>query len=210
MILLLKGDIIDIFTGVVRRVAVNKRILPVIVTDQNRKILIFNHHPVHSLCKVLYDAKQAPNGKRHTCKTFTPAAVAVAKQFEVSRCPFQVIVSCSFRQKQPSFFLGDIRKKNLRQPSFLVCKGAFGFFFLQELSQLMKIFPRVQRQKAKLPDERQRAIPHAAVQIHKISVKIIKDLKAVRPFFSKQHRTGAAKRLNVPLVFRRKERVQNF
>ena len=210
MILLLKGDIIDIFAGVVRRVAVNKRILPVVVTDQNCKILIFNHHPVHPLCKVLYDAKQAPNGKRHPCKTFTPAAVAVANELKVSCRPFQVVATGSFRQKQPSFFLGDIRKKNLRQRIFLTRKGVFPFLFLQEPSQLVKIFPRVQRQKAKLPDERQRAIPHAAVQIHKISVKIIKDLKAVRPFFSKQHRTGAAKRLNVPFVFRRKERVQNF
>ena len=74
----------------------------------------------------------------------------------------------------------------------------------------MEVFPRVQRQKAKLPNERQRAIPHAAIQIHKIAVKIIKDLKAVRPFFSKQHRTGAAKRLDVALIFRRKERVQDF
>ena len=121
----------------------------------------------------------------------------------------QVVVLVRRGVQLPNLARFDGREQNLRQLQLRLKVGVIKFFFPEELFQYVEIVTGVEIQKPQRPDELDRPVAHAAVQIDEIAIVIVEHLEPVRHGLAQQHRARPAERLNIPLVIQRKQRIQN-
>ena len=75
-----EAAVVDVFARKIRRVAVEKAALAVVVANQDFKILILDHHILAALGKRLHQPEQAADAERLAGKGLAAAGVAVTQQ----------------------------------------------------------------------------------------------------------------------------------
>lgn len=140
--------LINILTWIVRRIAVEKGIISVIMLYQDFKILIFNHSIFKSFADLLYQLKKAYYWKWLTGKGFSAAWIAVSQKFKKHYCSAQVIVLFHFYIQFNDFFCFQVRQDNLRQFQFLIKVLIFKLLLFKKFLYCIEIIPWIKRIKS--------------------------------------------------------------
>ena len=133
------------FGFIVRRIAIKKGVVTVILPYQRLKVLILDYgfrKPVRCLPDCV---KAFPHIEWLASERGTAAAVAVSDQFEKSRRPFDIRHLCIFQKDRADFLIIRRGEVLLGKSQFLLQKCGVRLLLFQECADHGKLIPAVDR-----------------------------------------------------------------
>ncbi len=171
MVLLPEHHLIMAFCLIVRRIAIEKGTLPVVLPDQRLKVFILYHCICQPVGCLPDGVKAFPHIKRLAAVRSAATSVAIADQLEKSRRPFYI---CYLRIFQKDcLYLLEIRRRQ-------VMPGQLHLFFqirpvklllIEKVTDHREFIPAVDPQKPQLPQKIHRTVLHTVKQVSQIGIE---------------------------------------